>query len=209
MRRSVGWILAVTVAVGAVSAPARKLPEHLKKLPPKERIRELRKEIAAHRADAWTLFFLANAFYEAEELDSALTYYRSALFMDSTFAKARVNLALVYDARGQKALAERELRTALRHRPDDPLALCHLGYLYYSRGEYDRGVDLYRRALKIDPDNAQAHYNLGYAFAEAHLYPEALREWERTAELDPRGRLGRTAKENARLLRKYLEMPAP
>ena len=89
------------------------------------------------------------------------------------------------------------------------LANCHLGHLRYRRGDTAGAMALYRRALALDPRSAQAHYYLGLAFADAKIFREAIREWEEVAKIAPDSDLGRTAAENAALIRRYIELDEP
>ena len=44
-----------------------------------------------------------------------------------------------------------------------------------------------------------------FAFAENRVFREAMIEWEKVIALDPDGELGRTASENVRMIKQYVE----
>jgi len=187
-------------------------------MPPEDQLDYLRKLDQEKPDDATIAFHFGNAYYEiggsypvedhdvaVAYYDSAVTAYRRAVAIDSTYSKAYVNMGLAYDAMGKRADARGALRKAIEVNPNDVLAYCHLGHLEQSFGDYGEAMTNYRRALAIDPNSAQAHYNLGLAFADTKVFKEALVEWEKVVALDPDGELGKMAAENVRLLRQYLE----
>jgi len=115
----------------------------------------------------------------------------------------------VLDERGRFPEAEAAFKKAIGMNPKDVLAYCHLGYLYYSRKKYEKAMDNFRKALSLDPGSAQAHYYMGLAFADAHIFGEALKEWEEVVKLKPNSELGRNARENVKLIKKYLAVEVP
>jgi tetratricopeptide (TPR) repeat protein len=159
--------------------------------------------------DARVSFYLGNAHLGLDRPDSAVVYYEEAVAVDSTYAKAHVNLGIALERLNRFDDARSHYEKAIEIDSTDVLARCHLGHYYHVRGEIGEAVDHYRRALEIDPQSAQAHYNLGLAFADSRLFAEAAREWETVIQLSPESELGRTATENVRLIRTYMKAGAP
>jgi tetratricopeptide (TPR) repeat protein len=198
--------------------PAPTLADQINAMPPGERIEFVRTLKKEKPDDATVAFHFGNAYYSfgsllpAEEnananayYDSAVTEYTRAIAIDSTYSKAYVNMGLAYDAAGKRNEARRAFRDAIKINPKDVLAHCHLGLLEASYGDYNEAMRLYQQALQLDPNSAQAHYNLGLAFAEKKVFSEALVEWEKVIALDPNGELGKTATENVRVIKRYME----
>jgi tetratricopeptide (TPR) repeat protein len=210
-RASVAALILAAIGVGAC-APSHDtrggadLSAVVDTMPPQRQLSYLEGLEAEGRSDAPLYFHIGNAFYALEQLDSAVVYYGRALEVDSTDSKAWVNMGLAYDGQHQPDAARRSFEEALKVNPTDVLALCHLGFSYFSRGQVEKAIGYYQRALSIDPNSAQAHYNLGLAFADSKVFPEALREWQRVVELDPGGELGKTAAENVKLIKTYMEL---
>lgn len=203
---------------GKPSASTPTLAQQLDAMAPEDQLDYLRKMDQTKPNDATVAFHVGNAYYSLgsalpqEEnsqavayFDSAVAAYQHAVDLDSTYSKAYVNMGLAYDAELRRADARRVLQKAIEVNPNDVLAYCHLGLVEQSYGDYGEAVRLYQQALKLDSNSAQAHYNLGLAFAETKVFKEALVEWEKVIALDPEGELGKTASENVRLLRQYLE----
>jgi len=199
---------------------ASTLASHLDAMSPAAQIDTLRGLRAADSTDAQIAFYTGNAYYsfgsqlEASApnhnayLDSAAAEYRRAVALDSTMSKAWTNMGLAYQDAGKPDDARRALNTAIKVNPRDVLAYCHLGFLEQTAGNVSLAIAHYQSALVIDPNSAQAHYNLGLAFAEAKVFKEALIEWEMVIKLDPDGDLGKTATENVRIIKQYMN-PAP
>ena len=211
------WPAAVAVMVAALFAalprpqageadPLAELPGRLEGMAPLEQIAYLDSCLESGLEDARIHFFLGNAYFAAEQPDSAIAQYHHAVKLDEDYAKAFVNLGIVYDSKRRRHLARNAYLSAIQINPNDVLAYCHLGYNYYVSGEHDTAMDHYSQALDIDPNSAQARYNLGLAFANAKIFKEALVEWRRVVELDPDGSLGKMASENVDLILKYMEL---
>lgn len=204
--------LAVCLAVvsappaAATDDPLSGLSERLDSMTPQEQIEHLQTYLEKGMTDARIHFFMGNAYYASEQLDSAVAQYNIAVTLDENYAKAYVNMGITYDTMGQLGAARTAYVRAVEVNPEDVLAYCHLGFNYYSRGEHAKAIEHYQKALEIDPGSAQAHYNLGLAFAEAKIFTEALLEWNKVIELDPDGKLGEIAAENVKLIETYMKL---
>ena len=217
-KKSVGVFLAALCLAAAwglqafVPTPAaaeKKLADRIKGKSPQQQAQYLMAEREAGRDDPEINFFLGVAMYSMGKLDSALVFFSNAVSKDSTYTKAYVNLGIILDARRKPLEAEAMYKRAITLDPADELALCHLGFLYYSQKQHGKAMDYYQRALAINPNSPQAHYNLGLAFAEAKIFKEAILEWEKVVKMDPDGELGKTAADNVRLIKQYMEIDAP
>lgn len=182
------------------------LSKRLSAMPPAEQITYLRELSRTGGNQAEIHFYLGNAFYAKEEVDSAVAEYVKAVEADSAYGKAYVNMGIALDTKGQITKARWAYEQALVINPEDVLALCHLGFNYFNSGRAEEAVKYYRKALDIDPNSAQAHYNLGIAFANAKIFKEALVEWQKVVDLDPDGPLGKLAVENVELLKTYIDL---
>jgi len=85
----------------------------------------------------------------------------------------------------QPAEAIRQLREALRIRPDYGPAHYDLGALLVQNGEVAAGVRHLREAVRIQPQRAEAHYNLAVGLAMLGSHLEAAHEADRAWQLDP------------------------
>jgi tetratricopeptide (TPR) repeat protein len=193
-------------AATAGEDPLDSLKDHIDGMTPEEQIAYLDKLIEDGGDDARIHFFKGNAWFVSEQYDSAIVEFDRAVKLDENYAKAWVNLGIVYDHTRKSHDARDAYTRALQIDPGDVLAHCHLGFNYYSAGKQDKAMQHYQKALELDPGSAQAHYNLGLAFANAKIFKEALVEWNKVVELDPDGQLGKMAAENVELIKTYMEL---
>ena len=203
---AVSGVLESSRTLAVVTKEADSLKKRIENLSLRDQVEFLRELKTSKEQSAHVSFYLGNAYLNLENPDSAVIYYREAIALDSTYTKAYVNLGIAFEQLRQFDDAKSIYKKAIVVNPQDVLAHCHLGHYYHARGELGEAVDHYRRALEIDPQSAQAHYNLGLAFADSRLFAEAIREWEKVVELSPESELGRTADENLRLIRTYMEL---
>jgi tetratricopeptide (TPR) repeat protein len=112
--------------------------------------------------------------------------YQQALAIDPLFVPARINLAMLYDQRGQKEEAEAQFRQILEIEPD-------LAEVHYSLGlliaeNEDRlaeAVKSLETAARLAADNARIHYNLAVAVQKLGRLDDAEREYKQAYSLSP------------------------
>jgi len=104
---------------------------------------------------------IGESLYRTSKPDSAVGYLSKAIALDSTCARAFMNLAKCYSKMDRDDLALAYLQKAVRLEPDIPLVRTRLGRAYTALG-YD--------LVPTEPSSAMAHF----AEAEQHL-TEALR----------------------------------
>jgi tetratricopeptide (TPR) repeat protein len=80
-------------------------------------------------------------------------------YPDTDWVWLRLGRVLLQE--GDKAGAERALRTALDRSPELVDAHFYLGVVLYQRGDYRKAAASFRRAVELKPDNALAQFNLG------------------------------------------------
>lgn len=119
---------------------------------------------------------------QAGRFESGAEYLRQALAIDPHDAQTRSNLSgiladwasrLVQE--GDVDQAERLLREAVKHKPDNGMALVRLGDLYYfHRSEFDAAIALWKRA------NGHVSTDVWHAVAHRLTQAERDRRIERT-----------------------------
>ncbi|WP_245155629.1 tetratricopeptide repeat protein [Paracoccus ravus] len=81
---------------------------------------------------------------------------------------------------GQFPKAEKDLREALKIRPDSAQILNYLGYSLVDRGEkLDEALDLIQRAVELRPDDGYIVDSLAWAYFRLGRYDEAVAPMER------------------------------
>lgn len=95
------------------------------------------------------------------------------------------NLATVHDRQGNRDLAAREYRAALRLQPDIAAAHNNLGAILQAANEPDSALLHYREAVRLAPGYPQAHNNLAIMLRAAGDTRGAIAEFQRAIELRP------------------------
>ena len=110
--------------------------------------------------------------------------YPQALRINPRFVPAQINLAMLYDQRGEKPQAERQFREILRIEPD-------LAEIHYSLGlllaedesRLAEAAESLAAAAELSPDNPRIHYNLGLAYQTLKRPGDAEKELKRALKL--------------------------
>ena len=134
---------------------------------------ELEKVLATHpSADVYDA--LGAYFGQREQLSCAIAAFEAAARQDPNSWQARFNLALALLQKHEAARAARELRVAVRIKPDDPLGHIALGEALGELGQNDAAIGEFKLALKSDPMSVPALDGLAKALIEQKRYSAAI-----------------------------------
>ena len=131
------------------------------------------------------MFAVAREHAEKNEVPAAIAAYRQLLTKFPTNVRARNNLALLLEKKGDADAALQELNTALETEPDNVSVLCNRAALLSGKLKYDAAEADLRRALRVDERNAEAWLSLGIVFCRRGRWREAVEPLSRAIELDP------------------------
>ena len=82
--------------------------------------------------------------------------------------------------------AERDLRQALKQKPDDPELLNFLGFSWIDRGEQlPLALSMVQKAVELDPTSGAMIDSLGWGYYRLGDYPKAVEKLEAAVELEP------------------------
>ncbi len=127
---------------------------------------------------------LAEAHALNQELPAAVRVYEQAIEMQTDFAKARTELAVLLTRLDRPAEALEQLERAVRDRPDYAWAHMVLGLMRFRQGDYEAAIAAQRRALAAVPDYAEAWFNLGEVYLKQNAYAEAEEAFRRAVASD-------------------------
>jgi len=116
---------------------------------------------------------------EAEEL------YRELLHENPDSVRARNNLGIILDEKGDHQGAVAELQVARQLEPKNGEVLGNLGAALGAMGRYPEAEDALRAAHRLDPSNLEIRANLGILFFRKGLYEQAEAELAAVCVKDP------------------------
>jgi len=130
---------------------------------------------------------LGMAFESKGLFDQAIEQYETALGVDSTYAMARLGLAMSYSGNAQYDRAIDAYNELIKSTEEGLRAQVYfnLGVAQHQKGLYDEARDSYTEALKIDSTFAQAHYGLGNTFYMRGDTERAMAAFEDAIKLFP------------------------
>jgi len=109
--------------------------------------------IRLDRKDPIAPFNLANVLRESDEIDDAVFYLRMALGLDSHFADAWYNLALIMDGKGERAAAKQGFERAVAADPSYADPIYNLAQLHFDDEDFAEAEKLWARYIILDPDS--------------------------------------------------------
>ena len=114
----------------------------------------------------------------------AAATYRQLLARAPRHVRARNNLALVLERRGDLDGALVELERALDIEPDNVSLLLNRAGIYTTKMRYDLAEADLRRAVKVDESNADVLVNLGMLACKKGRWRDAVEPLRRAIEID-------------------------
>ena len=130
---------------------------------------------------------LATTYYAQGQFSTALDELKQAVAIDPTLPAAHEMRGLIYDAMGEKALAEASFKRALSLNERDGSVLHNYAWFLCRQGQYAAADALFERALAL-PQAVASNKTLlvrGVCQVNAGLFPEAEKTLLKSYELDP------------------------
>ncbi len=129
---------------------------------------------------------LAMGYLDAGDLSAARHHLRNAAAHDAPPAKLDHVAALLAGANGEKELAQRHFRRAIRQAPNDSALRNNYGVWLYSQGRNEEALAQFRAALADEsyPGRAHALENLGRTLLRRQRSAEALEAFSAALRLD-------------------------
>jgi len=132
----------------------------------------------------------ANRFFkglgEAEDYTHAETNFSKAFFYDPNVVEARVLMAMIYMARGEKKKARAEIELLEKQYPNEAPLYFMKGVIHRLDGEYEKSLASFEKLSRLDPAaRAVSAYNRARIFIYKQDYETALKEIERGERAEP------------------------
>lgn len=123
-------------------------------------------------ADA--LVNLGNLYWNLDDQDKAIEYYRKAIALDSSFPEAHANLGNVLRKKRDFATAIDHFKKAIALRPAYADAWNNLGLTYGDLGEQEKAMQAFKHAISLNEKHPEAWANLGGSLYLKKNYAKAL-----------------------------------
>jgi len=144
----------------------------------KEKIRYNYERVQTDPYNAKLRMLLGNAYFADGDLIRALAQIEQAIELDSAYAEAHCNLAIVLQAQSRATDAEISYRRALDLDSTLVDAMAGLGTLLCRRLQHGEGIDYLSKTLEYDAQRDDARFNLGVAFHRVGDYRRAVEQLE-------------------------------
>jgi tetratricopeptide (TPR) repeat protein len=134
---------------------------------------ELERVLATHPS-AGAYDALGAYFGQRQELKCAISAFEAAVHQDSNSWEARFNLALALLQKHEPGKAARELRVAVRLKPDNASGHIALGEAFGELEQNESAVEEFKLALKAEPKSVPALDGLAKALIAQKRYSAAI-----------------------------------
>jgi Flp pilus assembly protein TadD len=146
----------------------------------------VQKESDAVPPSADLIRLLAETAGRARRFDLAIEQYQKLQRLQPANADIPVQLALLFDLKGELDRAVAQLQSAQQLSPKNPLPPALLGKVLEQSGRRQEAIAAYRESVRLDPENASVMNNLAFALVEAHDdVNEALKMAQRAVQKSP------------------------
>jgi len=101
------------------------------------------------------------------ELDRAEKDIHEQLAKSPNSAFLHNQLAALAAGKSDWETFEKEINSAIRLEPNDPLNYFQAGETYHRRGMLDRAIPMYLKGVELDPNNPLFHFKLGELYEKS------------------------------------------
>ena len=136
-------------------------------------------------ADVAQIFAEGMVVFEADELDKAITIFKSVIKVEPNFVDAHYHLGLSYYRKAKFDQAITSFEKALELLPRDLNVWGKLGMAYYKKGDFNQAAKACQEAIKIEPENIEMLNNLGMAYDELGRFDEAILAYQSALKIHP------------------------
>ncbi|MFH0725284.1 MAG: tetratricopeptide repeat protein [Pseudomonadota bacterium] len=132
------------------------------------------------------LFYLGSFYEEIENYTDSENAFLQGLRLAPENVRILFRLGVLYDKKGDRESAIREMKTVIQLEPNHTNALNYLGYTYADMGILlDEAEQLVLKAIETQPDDGYIIDSLGWVYYKKGLYDRAVSVLEKAVSLVP------------------------
>ena len=150
----------------------------------KEKIRYLNAKIVIDPYDPRLRVLLSNAYFEDGQKFEAKEQLREALKLDSDYAEAHCNLAVILHGQGYARDAKYHFEEALRLDSLMVEAMAGLGTLLCRSERQVLGLEYLEKVIAIQPDHVGARFNMAVAYHKVSDFKKSIEHFEALLRID-------------------------
>jgi len=135
-------------------------------------------------AYAYTL--LGHEYVLVEELDKAMSCFRTAVRLESRHYNAWYGIGMIFYKQERLKMAEIYYRKALSINPHSPVLLCHVAVVQHGLSNTTAALETLNRAIKVSPKNPLCKFEKASILHSVERYEEALEELNDLKQIVPK-----------------------
>lgn len=120
----------------------------------------------------------------SDSMNYAMYDIEKAIELDSNFADARANRALLNMSYLLYSRAEQDLTKAIKLEPKEGIYYNYLGFVQHHSNEYTKAIESYNNAIYHGFVNSEIYLKRANSFAKLKKFNEAIADYTKSIELD-------------------------
>lgn len=135
---------------------------------------------------AYSYALLGHELVITEELEKAMSCFRTAVLKDPRSYNAWYGIGSIYSKQERYDLAEHHFKHALEINSQSSVIMVHLGVMQFNLHKTSQALQTLDAAIAADPKNPLAKYQRGSIYFQCGRYTDALTELEQLKEMVPK-----------------------
>lgn len=135
---------------------------------------------------AYSYTLLGHELVITEELDKAMSCFRTAILKDPRHYNAWYGIGSIFSKQERYYLAEFHYKHALEINPQSSVIMVHIGAMQYSQNKTQQALQTLDAAIAADPKNPLPKFHRGSIYFQCGRYKEALVELEQLKQTVPK-----------------------
>ena len=135
---------------------------------------------------AYSYTLLGHELVTTEELEKAMSCFRTAIMKDNRLYNAWYGIGSIYSKQERYSLAEYHFKHALKINPQSSVLMVHIGTMQFNLKKTEQAMQTLNAAIALDPKNPLCKFHRGSMYFQLGKHHEALRELEELKQIVPK-----------------------